>query len=74
MGVYIDGTKLEIIETKNVHFHFDLLDDVDKSSMDEINHIIERNESSVKHKIKNEVDQLLYKYKHENDIHEQQKQ
>ena len=74
MGVYIDGTKLEIIETKNVHFHFDLLNDVDKSSMDEINHIIEQNESSVKHKIKNKVDQLLYKYKHENDIHEQQKQ
>ena len=41
--------------------------DVDKNLDNEIEFIIKRNESSVEH---NMIEQLLFKYKRRNDIHE----
>ena len=48
--------------------------DVDNSLKHEIKFITESNESLSDNKIKNEIEQLLSKYRHGNDIHEHGKQ
>ena len=60
-----------VVITEQKHFYFDCYfsKDVDKSFKHEIESVIKRNESVGKHKIKNETYQLLFKYKHGNDIH-----
>ena len=55
------GDNKLVVTTGHNTFHFDLPKDVDKNLKHEIT-------------IKNKVWQLLSKYKHENDIHEQWKQ
>ena len=59
-----------IRKTKTFDFDFDLPKGVDKNLKHEFKFIIKRNESLAKDKIKNEIQQLLPKHKHGNDIHE----
>ena len=87
MEVQIDGNKL-LITTGHKTFHFNLPKDVDKNLNNKIDFIIRRNENFAnheidfilrcnkdfaEHRVKNEISQLLFKYKHGN-IHKQGKQ
>ena len=60
--------------SQNFCFNFDWPKDVDKNLKHEIEFIIKSNESLADNKIKSEIEQLLSKYKHGNDIHEHGKQ
>ena len=57
-----------------VCFNFNWQKDVDENVKHEIEFIIKSNESLAENKIKNEIEQLLLKYNHGNDIHEPRKQ
>ena len=63
-----------IRDPKTFCFNFDWLQNVDENLIHEIELIIKRNQSFAENKIKIETEQLLLKYKHENDIHEHGKQ
>ena len=54
-------------------FNFDWSKDIDESLKHEIEFIIKSNESLAQNKIKNEVEQLLLKYKHGSNIYEHRK-
>ena len=73
MGVYIGDNKL-VITTQPKIFHFDLPKDVGNNLKHEIYFITKHNELFPEHKIKNEIRQLLSKYKHGSNIHEHGKQ
>ena len=60
---------LVIREPKTFHFNFDLPKVVEKNFKHDMEFIMKRNESLAEHKIKNEIDQLLLKYKHGHDIY-----
>ena len=70
MGVYIEDNMVVIGKPKTFYFNFNLPKVIDKNVKDAIEFIIKRNESLAEHTIKNEIRQLLFKYKHGNDIHE----
>ena len=70
----MEGNMTVIREHKTSYFNFDLPKDINKNLKHEIEFIIKHNESLAKHKIKNELEQFLSKYKHRNDIHEHKKQ
>ena len=72
MEVIINDNKLVII-TEPKTIHFDLPKDVGNNLKHKIYFIIKCNAFLAEHTIKNETGQLLSKYKHGNDIHEQQK-
>ena len=55
-------------------FNFDWPKDVDENLKHEIEFITESNESLAENKIKYEIEQLLLKYKHGNNIHQHKKQ
>ena len=55
-------------------FNFDWPKDVDENLKHEIELIMKSNESLAENETKNEIEQLLLKYKHENNIHEHGKQ
>ena len=74
MGLYFDDNKFVMIEPQTFHFYFDLPKDVDKNLKLEIDFVIRHNEYLVKERIKNEIDQLLYRYKHRDNIYEHRKQ
>ena len=59
---------------RTFYFEFDWPKDVDKNLKREIEFIIKSNEALAENKIKNDIEQLLLKYKHGNDIHEHGKQ
>ena len=59
-----------IRDLKTFCFNFDWPKDVDENLTHEIELIIKSNESLAENKIKNEIEQLLLKYKHGNNIHE----
>ena len=63
-----------IREPKTFYFDFDLPKNLDKNLKHGIAFIIKSNGSLVQNKIKNEIEQLLHKYKPGNDIHEHRKQ
>ena len=69
MGVYIDLNKTVII-----NFGFDLPKSFEEHLEHEIESIIRRNGFLAEQRIKIKTDQLLFKYKHGNDIHEHRKQ
>ena len=52
-----------IKEHKTFHFDFDWPKDVDENLKHKIEFIIKNNESLVENKTKNEIEQLLFKYK-----------
>ena len=62
-----------IREPKTFYFYFHWPKDVDKNLKHEIEYIIKSNESLAENKIKNEIEQLLLKYKHGNIIHKHRK-
>ena len=55
-------------------FNFDLSKDVDENLKHEFEFAIKSNESLAENEIKNDIEQLLLIYKHENKIHEHEKQ
>ena len=61
---------ITIRDPKTFCFDFDWSKDVDKNLKHKIEFIIKRNESLAGNKTKNEIEQLLLKYKHGNDIYE----
>ena len=61
-------------DTKTFYFHFDSPKDVDRNLKHEIEFIIKSNESLAENRIKNEIEQLLLKYKRGNNIHGHRKQ
>ena len=61
-----------IMRTQN--FYFYLPKSFEQILKHKIEFIIKHNEALVENKIKNEIEQLLSKYKHGNDIHENGKQ
>ena len=63
-----------IRDPKTFYFDFDWPKNVDQDLKHEIEYIIKSNESLAESKTKNEIEQLLLKYKHENDIHQHGKQ
>ena len=63
-----------IRDPKTFSFHFVWAKDVDENLKHETEFIIKTNESLVENKIKNGIEQLLLKYKHGNNIHENIKQ
>ena len=63
-----------IRDPKTFCFNFDFLRDIDEHLMHEIEFIIKSNESLAENKVKNEIGQLLLKYKNGNNIHEYRKQ
>ena len=63
-----------ITDPKTFYFDFDWSKNVDENLKHGIEVIIKSNESLAENKIKNEIKQLLLKYKHENDIQEHRKQ
>ena len=73
MRVHIRDNKIVItIELKT--FEFDLPKAAEKNLNYKIDFIIKHNEFLAEHKIKNEISRLLFQYKHENDIHQNEKQ
>ena len=63
-----------IRDHKTFYFYFVWPKDVDYNLKNEIQFIIKVNESLAENKTKNKTEQLLYKYKHGNNIHEHGKQ
>ena len=55
-------------------FNFDWSKQVDENLKHKVKYIIKSNESLAENKMKNEIEQLLLKDKHENNIHENEKQ
>ena len=65
---------IAIRDSKTFKFNFDLTKYVYENLKREIEFIIKSNESLAEIIIKNEIEQLLLKYKHRNNIHEHGKQ
>ena len=70
----IEENMIVIRDLKTFSFNFDWLKNVDENLKHETEFIIKSNESLAVHKIKNEIKELLLKYKHGNNIHEYGKQ
>ena len=62
-----------IREPQTFYFYFDWPKEVDKNLKHEIEFIIKSKEYLAENKMKNEMEQLLLKYKHGNNIHEHEK-
>ena len=65
----MEENMIVIRHPKTFYFDFDWPKDVDENLKHKIEFIIKSNEYLAKNKIKNKIEQLLSKYKHENDIH-----
>ena len=63
-----------IRDPKTFCFNFDWPKDVEENLKYEMEFVIKNSESLAENKIKNEIEQLLLKYKHGNNIHEHGKQ
>ena len=66
----MEESMIVIKDPKTFCFNFHWLKDVNENLLHEIEFIIKSNESLTENKIENEIDQLLLKYKHGNNIHE----
>ena len=64
---------IAIRDSKTFCFNFDLLKDVDENLKRETELIIKRNESLAEIIWKNEIEQLLLKYKHRDNVHKHRK-
>ena len=62
-----------IRDPKTFCFNFDLPKYVDENLKHEIEFIVKINESLAENKVKDEIEQLLSKYKHGNNINERRK-
>ena len=70
----MEENMIEIRDPKTFCFNFDWPKDIGESLKHEIDFIITNNESLAETKMKNEIEQLLLKCKHGNNIHEKGKQ
>ena len=70
----MEENMIVIRDPKIFCFNFDWPKDVDENLKHEIELIMKSNESLAENETKNEIEQLLLKYKHENNIHEHGKQ
>ena len=70
----MEENMIVIRDPKTFYIYFDWPKEVNENLKHEIEFIIKSNESLAENKTKNETEQLLFKYKHGNNIHEQQKQ
>ena len=70
----MEENMIVIRDLKTFCFSFDWPKDIDENLKYEIECIIKSNESLAENKIKNEIEQLLLKYKHENNNHEYRNQ
>ena len=66
----MEQNMIVIRDPKTYCFNFDWPKDVDENLKYEVEFIIKDDESLAENKTKNEIEQLLLKYKHENNIHE----
>ena len=73
-SIIVEENIVVIRDPKTFCFNFDFPKHVDKNLKREIGCIIKINESLVENKIRNNIEQLLLKYKHGNNIHEHRKQ
>ena len=69
-----EENRIVIRDPKISCFSFDWPEVVDENLKHEIEFMIKSNESLAESKIKNEIEQLLLKYKHESNIHDHRKQ
>ena len=63
-----------IRDPRTFYFNFDWNKDVDDSLKHDIKFITKSSESLTKNKMKNKIEQLLWKYKHRNNVHKHRKQ
>ena len=63
-----------IRDPKTFYYNFNWPKDVDENLKYEIEFIIKSSESLAENEIKNKIEQLLSKYKHGSNIHEDRKQ
>ena len=70
----MEENMIVIRDPKTFCFDFDWPNDVDENLKHKIEFIIKSNESSAEKKIKNEIEQLISKYKRGNNFHEHGKQ
>ena len=70
----MEENKIVIKDAETFNFDFDWPKDVDENLKHEIEFIKKSNKSLAENKIKNEIEQLLSKYKYGNNIHEHGKQ
>ena len=71
--IIMEENMIVIKHLKTFYFNFDWHNNFDDSSY-EIEFIIKNNESLALSGIKNEIEQLLFTYKHWNNIYEREKQ
>ena len=70
----MEGSVVVIRDPKTFCFNFDWPKNIDENLKHEVEFVIKSNESLAENKIKNEIDQLLLKYKHRKNIHEHRKE
>ena len=70
----MEESMIVIKDSKPFCFNFDWPKDADENLEHEIEFTIKSNESLFENKIKNEIEQLLLKYKHGNNMHEHRQQ
>ena len=70
----MEENMIENRDPKTFCSNFDWPKNVDENLKYKTEFIIKRNESLAENKIKNEIEQLLLKYKHGNDIQKHEKQ
>ena len=70
----MEENMIVIRDSKTFYFNFHWPKYVDKNVIHETEFIIKKYESLAENKIKNEIEQLLLKNKHGNNIHEHGKQ
>ena len=70
----MEENMIVIRDPKSFCFHFDWPKDIEENLKDEIEFIIESYESLAENKIKNEIEQLLLKYRDGNNVYEYGKQ
>ena len=70
----MEENMIVIMDPKTFCFNFDGSKDDEENLKYKIEFIRKCNESLAENKMKNEIEQLLLKYKHRNHIHEQRKQ
>ena len=66
----MEENMIVIRDSKTWCFDFHWPKDIDQNLKHEIEFVIKSNKSLAKSKIKNKIEQLLLKYKHENNIRE----
>ena len=70
----MERNMIVIRDPKTFFFSFDIPKVVDENLKHGIKFIIKNNKSLVENKIRNEIEQLLLKYKHGNNIHKHRRQ